>query len=102
MAKTDRDPNYMKETFGTESLITDYGPTPSLPTSPKTLDSILTELEEILSIPYRDLAKRDNSNSVLDDPDGFIEDVIDFGYNSGVRHLAEKLYPTLKALQNQQ
>jgi hypothetical protein len=78
MAKTDRDTNYMKETFGTESLITDYGPTPYLPTPPETLDSVIKELEEILS----------NREA------GW--------YDSGRYHLAEKLYPTLKTLQNQQ
>ncbi len=81
MAKTDRDTNYMKETFGTESLITDYGPTPSLPTPPETLDSILRELEEILSKEYA----------------GWYD-----SFDSGRYHLAEKLYPTLKTLQNKQ
>jgi hypothetical protein len=81
MAKTDRDSKYMKETFGTESLITDYGPTPSLPTPPETLDLILTELEEILS--NREAGWYDS-------------------FGRGQYHLAEKLYPKLKALQNQQ
>jgi hypothetical protein len=75
MAKTDRDPKYMKETFGTESLITDYGPTCSLPNPPETLDSILKELEEILKAGCRD------------------------NLDYGRYQLAEKLYPKLKALQ---
>lgn len=81
MAKTDRDPNYMRETFGTESLITDYGPTPSLPTPPETLDSILKELEEILS----------NGEA------GWYD-----SFDCGRHQLAEKLYPKLKALQTSQ
>jgi hypothetical protein len=81
MAKTDRDPNYMKEAFGTKSLITDYGPTPSLPNPPATLDSILKDLEEILS--NREAGWYDS-------------------YDCGRYHLAENLYPKLKALQNQQ
>jgi hypothetical protein len=81
MAKTDRDPKYMKETFGTESLITDYGPTPSLPKPPETLDSILKELEEILS----------------KESAGWYD-----SFDCGRYQLAEKLYPKLKALQNQQ
>jgi hypothetical protein len=81
MAKTDRDPVYMKETFGTASLITDYGPTPSLPNPPEMLDSILKELEEILS--NREAGWYDS-------------------FDSGRYHLAETIYPKLKTLQNQQ
>jgi hypothetical protein len=41
MAKTDRDPNYMKEVFGTTSLITDYvSPEPSA-----TVESVLKDLK---------------------------------------------------------
>ena len=94
MAKTDRSPNYMKETFGTNSLITDYGPI--LPTTTETIDSVLKELEEILAVPYNEMTKPQESPN---EPDKFIEEIIDFGFNSGVRHLAEKLYPKLKNLQ---
>ena len=82
MAKTDRDSSYMKETFGTESLITDYGPTPSFTDHPETLDSILKELEQILS---------------KGGDDGWHD-----SFDCGRYQLAEKLYLKLKALQNQQ
>lgn len=49
MAKTDRDPRYMQETFGTNSLITDYGETPSLHShETATLETIIEELENIM------------------------------------------------------
>ena len=101
MAKTDRNSKYMKETFGTESLITDYGPTPSLTPVPETLDSVLKHLEEILSVPYGNTLRRDGPFDTQNS-DKFIEEIIDFGFNSGVRHLAEQLYPKLKVIQNQQ
>lgn len=41
MAKTDRDPNYMKEVFGTTSLITDY----VVPKPAVTIESILEDLK---------------------------------------------------------
>lgn len=49
MAKTDRDSHYMQETFGTKSLITDYGETPPLHShETATLESIIEELENIM------------------------------------------------------
>jgi hypothetical protein len=85
----------MKEAFGTNSLITDYGPLPSSP--PETIETVLKELEEILATPYSEMTKPQESPK---DPDKFIDEIIDFGFNSGVRHLAERLYPKLKNLQN--
>lgn len=41
MAKTDRDSNYMREVFGTTSLITDY----VSPEHPVTVESILGDLK---------------------------------------------------------
>jgi hypothetical protein len=41
MAKTDRDSNYMREVFGTTSLITDY----VSPEPPVTVESILEDLK---------------------------------------------------------
>jgi hypothetical protein len=86
MAKADRDPEYMKEMFGTTSLVTDYGEIPAQTHEPDpTIDSILEELDLILA----------SSDSFLSKP-------YNVGLLHGQQHLARTIYGKLQTLRNKQ
>jgi hypothetical protein len=104
MAKTDRNPEYMEETFGTKFLVTDCAADQYLAPKPTTLEEIVEVLEEILSVPYGEYVTREGYTPGQTDQtqENFVDDVINFGYSTGVYQLAEQLLPKLKALQNQQ
>lgn len=110
MAKTDRNSEYMAETFGTKYLITDYGvdiPAETPKQKAKKLYEHLTKiidersLNEIFS-DYKNSVedyKSTHSHYTEENISELLEMATDYGFSMGRRSLAQAVVEILKTIQ---
>lgn len=105
MAKPDRNPELMKEMFGTTSLITDYVPVQK---DTLTLDDIITEMEAISAPTYQGIldclaektrASTEAASNVDEKARIWNDYLVTFGYECGKKRLAEIVLQLIEKLQ---
>jgi hypothetical protein len=96
MSQPDRDSNYMRETFGTTSLITDYVPEKN---NVLTLDCIIENLREIASVSSEEIRQK-FEKSLENLPEEKVYTVLaESSFESGYRCQAKAILTLLEKLQ---
>ena len=105
MAQPDRNRNYMREVFGTTSLVTDYTPTKS---DVLTLEDVINQLRQMTVTTNEDLDKTletqlndldENPRSLEDSRSLVMKYLVEYGFDKGVINTAKLVLTYLEKLQ---